>query len=47
LLEEYKILGHIKETQQDPISDRKVGTSYIPVDSTLQSTDMRASHFSK
>jgi len=46
-LQEYKILGHIKETQQDPNSDREVGTSYIPKDSNLQSTAMRASHFSK
>jgi hypothetical protein len=37
LLEEYKILGHIKESQQDCISDREVVTSYIPEDSYLQS----------
>jgi len=36
-LEEYKILGHIKETQQDCISDRAVVTSYIPEDSNLHS----------
>jgi hypothetical protein len=46
-LEEYKILGHIKETQQDCNSDREVVTSYIPEDSNLHSTAMIASHFSK
>jgi hypothetical protein len=46
-LEEHKILGHIKETQQDCISDREVVISHIPEDSNLHGTDMIASHFSK
>jgi len=36
-LEKYKILGHIKATQQDCISDRAVVTSYILKDSNLHS----------
>lgn len=36
-LEEYKILGHVKEAQQDYIRDREVVKSYIPEESNLHS----------
>jgi hypothetical protein len=36
-LEEYKILGHIKDAQQDYIRERKVVKSYIPEESSLHS----------